>query len=244
MANKWKVFLAVMLVFGTSLFPLADSHSNNSIEEISGTILEHHVEKDGVIVETLDSKKVSSLYTDLSKASTIPQQFDLLKKYNIIPQNATLPEVNSSAGYGGPYLFSFFSFGIGLPPIPLPVILAYYGYVLHPLPLILFMLAPMLKLVNLVIPPPFPEISTGYIYTSDFSKYYTHIISPKDNHEEKGFGATTLLVFGFIGWKIYIPLVFNTGVELEIFNNIYIPIPLALTIFIGAAAYANCLCFR
>jgi len=239
MSEKWGVFLALMLVCSISFFPLADSHSNNSIEEISGTILEHHVEKDGVIVETLDSKKVSSLYTDLSKASTIPQQFDLLKKYNIIPQNATLPEVNSSAGYGGPYLFSFFSYGLNLFPIPLPLLLAFYGYVFHLIPLMIFTLSPLFKLVNLITPPPFPEISTGYVFLNFMSEYRIHIISPGENYEDEGFGSTTLSAYGFVGWKIFIPIVFDTGMYLEIFN-IDIPIPLSLMICIGAAAYVSC----
>lgn len=164
-------------------------------------------------------------------ASTIEEQFNLLKHYGILPENASLP-------YKGPYKFSLIFLGLAFPPIPLALAMTVYGHVFHLMPLAIIFLNFLFKIVNILTPPPLPEISVGYLF-GGVGSYRFMVKTPTHNYTYNAgsiISEILLISYGFVGWKIYIPVKIFTGFGIAIFG-IPVPIPLSITIFIGASLY-------
>lgn len=194
------------------------------------------------IPRMLTISEANSLYNKLIKLPTIEQQFALLKEYGFIPQNVTL---SGTVLYKGPYLFSMVYEGFAFPPIPLTLAMIWYGYIFHLFPMTIIFLNLIFKLLNIATPPPLPEISTGYIFAGDISpygKYKLEVKTPIYNDSKEGTRGIELACFGFIGWKIYIPIKIFTGFWV-IFGKIPIPLPYSLAIIIGASPYLLYRCY-
>ncbi len=236
--KRWFPILIVILLCGNFLFPIANT-SKGSFHELH--VNEKH--QYNAITCTLNESKAKSLYYGLLNASTIEEQFTILKRYGLIPENASLPKITSPS-YKGPYLFSLISVGLALPPLSLTIAMIIYGYIFHLFPLSIILINILFKLINLITPPPLPEISTGYIFLEEgFYKFMVETPTYNYSYDSWGYmGAIELVSYGFVGWKIFIPVDIFTGFELEIFG-IPIPIPISITILIGASLYLLYRCY-
>ena len=169
-----------------------------------------------------------NIVSDLIACKNVYEQIKILSSYGIISNEECIILKMM------PAIFSIVSYGIIFPPVPLPLVLLLYGYIFHLFPAMIFLLSIVLKIINFLFPPPLPKISTGFYLPIVLAENYLHIITKEENVKDTYFGPLGLLVFGFIGWIIYIPFIIFTDFAFEIFG-IPIPIPFGVIICIGAS---------